>query len=345
MKHKQKKYFIPNSVEIEISHGCVIVCKNCAIREDVIRNRYSLKEKEILDFLNQTKKLKIFAYSLTGGEPFMLFSLMKNIIRKSSLDLIKIDTNGYLFSTPKKVKEIFAELKTSGFGQNKKIKSWLNISLGQQTDCGIPLENSVFAVREFYNYFPKDKAGLSFNVFSASDKRSLEVIESFIKKYEDISGSPFDEHLFPLKLIPANGRVCSTGVKKNISRKKDTVINLINYYLSQKVSLNCNKEFRTQNDIIAPRLLLRADGSVYSCPGFSYVYKLGNIKTDRLFSILKKADKGPALQTVFRSGLLGLLKLAEKRQPGIKNNMIPVNYGPCNICNLLRDVILDKNYI
>jgi hypothetical protein len=342
----QKGYFRPNSVEIEISHKCVIVCKNCAIKEDVIRNLYSLSEKEILDFLNQAKRLRIFAYSLTGGEPFLFFSLMKNVIRKTSLDLIKIDTNGYIFSTPQKTKQIFKEMKIAGFGiKNTKIRSWLNISIGQQTDCGIPLENSVFAAREFYNYFPKDKAGLSFNVFSGSDKHSMEIIKKFVNKYEEICGLPFDQNNFPFKLIPANGRICSTAIKiNNNSKKKDKVINLINYYSDQKVSLNClSKKINLGNGTIAPRLLLRADGSLYSCPGFAYVFKLGNIRQEKLSEIMKKANKNLALQTVFKSELGGLLKLAEKKQPGISNKKISINYGPCNICALLRNIILSKN--
>ncbi len=113
----------PIAVEIETSHQCNILCNACAIKEDIKKGENKLPANEILNFLYQCKDQKIIGYSLTGGEPFLDFSLIKLIIQNSPIDLIKINTNGFIFSSPKKTTQILKELKEAGFGEkNKKMK-------------------------------------------------------------------------------------------------------------------------------------------------------------------------------------------------------------------------------
>jgi MoaA/NifB/PqqE/SkfB family radical SAM enzyme len=345
MKIKYNWEYKPNSVEVEMSHHCNILCGGCAIREDVRRALYRFQEEEILDFLKQAKKVGILCYSLTGGEPFLNFDLLKNIIAKSPIDLIKINTNGFIFSSPKKTKIIFQELKDLGFSiRNKKIPVGLNISIGQQNAAGIPLENSVFACREFYNIFSKDKAYISLNVFSLNKDYSMKTMERFIEKYKLITGRNFDFENIKLKLIPADCRYSSTALNLKESKRKKEVKTLIKEYLGGSSIINCfPAEIQKKYEIIAPRILLRADGSVYSCYGFGHVYNLGNIKEEKLKSMLKKASENISLKTVFKSGLSGLLKLAERYQKDIGNKKISISYGPCDICRLLRNVVILNN--
>lgn len=341
-KLEQKKVFHPCAIEIEISHRCPILCANCAIKEDIIKAKFSLNEIEILDILKQCKENNIYYYSLTGGEPFYDFELLLKIINKSPLDLIKINTNGFIFISPQKTRQVFQKLKDAGFGsRNKKIKSWLNISLGQQNTAGIPLENTVFACNEFFKFFSKEMAGISMLVFSNNDDLSMNIINEFINKFEDITGKKFDRELFPIKIIPSDGRACSTALKMNkVSDKKMKIKDLIVYYSNSGLALNCSGErlFRSIG-MIGPRILLRADGTIFSCTGYSHLYKLGNIRSEKLEDMLTIANEDKVLKKLFKHGLKGLLNLAERVDSKIGERKISISSGPCDICRILTNFL------
>ncbi len=329
--------------EIEITHRCNLRCSGCAIINDINKSKHELTGDQILNFLQQAKENKIFSYSLTGGEPFLNLKLLENVIKNSPINLFKINTNGYVFSTRKKTQRVLLKLKKSGFAvKNKNSRSWLNISFGQQTTQGIPLENSLHVLNCFFNIFPKEKAGVSFNVFSTSLEYSTFIIEEFKKKYKKLTGEEFDNTKFPIKIIPPDGRKCLTVNVVPLNEKEMTIRNLIYYYLLQgKAILNCSpKETLSENYFFAPRLLLRANASVYSCSGFSYVHKLGNVNSQNLKDMLERANKNIVTKTVFKGGLKALLKLAEKYEPDIGEQKISVNNGPCDICRILKNNIM-----
>ena len=338
--------YLPKVVEIEMSHQCPIICSGCAIREEIQRGEFKLSAREIFDVLNQAGELGIPNYSLTGGEPFLDLPLLGQVINQSELDLVKINTNAFTFTTPRVTREIFTELQQSGFAvRNKKTIAWLNISIGQQNAAGVPLENSVFACQEFFNFFPHSKAGISLIVFSPSEAFSYQTIDKFVAKYQEITAKKFDSQLIPIKIIPSSGRECSTALKLNhIDQKTMGIGILIEQYLHSGIMVNCIPEsVQARHGVNAPRILIRADGSVYSCYGFSHVYNLGNIKSEKLKDILNKINDNPALVMVLRSGLKGLLRGAEKLKPGISQNTISISYGLCNICQLLSEVVNSYN--
>ena len=327
-----------------MSHQCPILCKGCAIKKDIFKAKYKLNQNEILTVLKEAKKIGIKNYSLTGGEPFLDLTLLKNIINLSPLDLVKINTNAFIFSSPQKTKDIYRQLLETGFSlKNKHISSWLNLSVGQQTLAGVPLENAIFACRDFYNFFSEKKAGISLLVFCLDQKYSKDIIEKFINKYEQISGHEFDRRI-PIKIIPSRLNECSTALKLNqYSKKKIAIKTLIKHYLNSDLMINCTPpDIQYQYGIIAPRILVRADGSVYSCYGFGHVYNLGNIKKESLKKILQKINSNIALKTVLQSGLMGLLELANKYRPRIGQERISDSYGPCDICQYLNDIILSN---
>jgi sulfatase maturation enzyme AslB (radical SAM superfamily) len=337
---KSNWIYKPIAIEVEMTHQCNLFCGGCAIRDDIKRARHKLTEQEILDFLKQSKDSGIIGYSLTGGEPFLNFSLLKKIIFSAPIDLIKINTNGFIFSSPKKTKQVFEQLKQAGFGsRNTKLKSSLNISIGQQTAAGIPLEFVILACRDFYRFFSPAKTNISINIFSLSEKYSIFVINKFYQKYFEITRKNFPEVLIPIKFIPSDPRLSSTAVILNmISKKKKRINDLIKEY--SKYLINCSpREILSENNITAPRMLLRADGSVYTCYGFAHVYRLGSSKQDSFKSMLLKANNDLIIETLFEKGLMGLLKLARKYRQGIENKKISISYGPCNICKLLSDEI------
>jgi organic radical activating enzyme len=345
MSQSNKWRYLPVTVEIEMSHLCPVLCRGCAIGDDIKLAKYKLSFDEINSVLNQANDLGIKNYSLTGGEPFIDFPLLLKVIKNSPLDLVKINTNAYIFSSPNKTKEIYQQLLNASFSQkNRNTSSWLNISIGQQTLAGIPLENAVFASRDFYKFFSDQKAGVAILVFCVDGDYSKKIIEKYISLYKQISGLDFDSRI-QIKIIPCNLSECSTALKlSQMDTRKTSILKLIKHHLASDLMINCTPpEIQKKFGIIAPRILIRADGSVFSCYGFGHVHNLGNIKTEKLEDILNKINSNLALKTVLKSGLMSLLKMAEKYKPGISSQKISLSYGPCDICRYLNDIISNKH--
>lgn len=340
-----KPFYAPRVVEIEMSHKCNLRCDGCAILGDVIADKYTIEEAKIQNFIQQMAENNLEAYALTGGEPFLFFKSVKKIIKESPIDLLKIDTNGFFFSSYTFSLKIFEELKAAGIANNKKLKAWLYISMGQQNIQGIPIENAVNAVRAFESVFKEeDNVGFGLNVFSPTNEHAYATLDAFTNRYLEVTGQELDKERHFLKHIPAEGQICSTAYSLgNVFSQQMSIKNLILYYLyEQEVSVNCVAEaMRIKKRYVSPRMLLRASGDLYTCPGFSHVHLLGNIYEQTLTQMLATAREDVVIKTVFKGGLLELLSLAEKYVPGISKQKISVSNGPCDICRILSDVISD----
>lgn len=336
----KKNPYHPKVVEIEMSYLCNLRCPNCAIINDIKAAKYRLSGQAILDILKQAQNEGINYYGLTGGEPFVTFDTLKFVIEKAPLDLMKINTNGFIFSSLKQAKRIIKELKESGFGmRNKKIKAFLNFSAGQQTIQGVPLENAVYALMAISEVYKNNEVGFALKVFYPDLEFENHIVRKFLKIYKEITKKDYDYSRYLIKLTTADIRECSTAIIGGIIEKKtDTIKNLINYYWG-RVSLNCNFTEPEKGTIIGQRLFVRANGDVFTCSGFSHVFLLGNINKEAIGNMFQKANKDLAMSTVFDGGLRKLLKEAEKNNPGIGNRMISISNGPCDICRILKNQI------
>lgn len=332
----------PNVVEIEMSHLCNLRCPGCAIINDIKTAKYKLTDETILDVLKQAKREGINYYGLTGGEPFVNLDILKSIIEKAPLDLIKINTNGYIFSSTEKAKKIIKELKDHGFGiRNKKIKAYLNVSVGQQTIQGIPLENAVYALMAITEVYENNEVGFALKVFYPDLEFENYIVEKFLRIYKKITKKDFDHSQHLIKLTTADIRECSTALITGYSdNQTDTIKNLINYYWDL-VSLNCNFQ-EEKGTVKGQRLFIRANGDVFTCSGFSHVFLLGNIYKETIKNMLQKANKDLAIKAVFNGGLKKILKLAEVYNPQIGNQKLSISYGPCDICRILKNQIESK---
>ena len=90
--------------------GCNFRCPYChnpeLVLPELIKKQPKIKEKEILDFLTERKKL-LEGICITGGEPTIQSDLIDFIKKVKDLGfLIKLDTNG---SNPKALKELIKD--------------------------------------------------------------------------------------------------------------------------------------------------------------------------------------------------------------------------------------------
>ena len=118
------------------------------------------------------------------------------------------------------------------------------------------------------------------------------------------------------------------------SHKMKSIEDMVRSYADKVNNCSGNQEqFRIGRS--GTRMLLRANGDVYSCMGFTHVFRLGNMYENSFAQILENANNNRQLRAVFSGGLPQLLDYAKKLDPDIGNRLVSVLNGPCNICKVL----------
>lgn len=99
-KQSQNATYKPIGIELEITNQCNLRCSGCPIIVGGEKTEDTQSDEDILNVMRQAKKSHLFAYSVTGGEPFLEFASVKKIISNShGLDLYKLHTNDSFFKT------------------------------------------------------------------------------------------------------------------------------------------------------------------------------------------------------------------------------------------------------
>jgi hypothetical protein len=333
-------FYKPVGIELEITHDCNLKCQGCPIIWDQKKIKDILISQDYIDILKDCSKQSIFAYSLTGGETFLKFDVVKKIIASNhGLDLFKLNTNGSFFKSSKLAKKYFLELKTAGFvSQNKFIKPVLVISMGQQNFAGVPIKNSIYAVTEFFKVFNSD-AVISLNIVDRNLDLSQKIYHDFIKLFSKENKSlPIDNlevRIFSLNNYPTLNRLkISSDIKISIS-------SLIKKYQQDYLSKGCfnisskNNYFDNCAETLVPRCLLCPDGKLYSCPGFNLTHCLGDLNSSSINNIIQKTNQNLILKEIFTKNLASLYKLALKNDKTLDKLKLSESYDPCDLCQFL----------
>ncbi|HAR64141.1 MAG: hypothetical protein DKM50_05430 [Candidatus Margulisiibacteriota bacterium] len=331
-KYQQNWFYKPVGIELEITSLCNIECSGCAVTDSFGDKNYTLSHDTIMNVLEQAAKYGLFFYTITGGEPFLAFDMIKQLLPSAPLDLMTLRTNGYAFSNLEKTKAILGELSLSI--KNKYMKTSVYLSQGQQNIAGVPIINSIYMLTGALSMLDPDRFTLNFTLFDKNIKFAEEIDNEFfelLKKYD----IPLDRILTDFTHIK-DTRICSTAIKiGELSDQMTGIKTLIDLYKKQR-TLNCSHcESQLQQGWIGPRMLVRANGDVYACSGFCHVFLLGNIHTQSLLEILEYANALPELKAVFTSGLEGLLDYTLHRYPQVAEEVLSISFGPCNLCEYL----------
>lgn len=336
-------FYKPIGMEVEITNKCNLKCAGCGQRDETIRPEDILNNSEYIDLINQAKEAGITACSITGGETLLFLERVKQIIfQVQGLDIFKVNTNGFRFVNDEITLKVLEELKKSGFGvKNTCIKPVLVISVGQQNENGMPLTNAVNLVSNFYNVFDYDQAICSVNITDKNIQRSMFWMKEFKKLYKSKTNTSLMEKQVPIRIFMLNNipTLQRLGlVNKKIVPIKDLLLSYKNTYKSWKC-LNLPPADVDDLTTLTPKCVLRPNGDLYSCPGYNYVHKIGNLKQESFKTILEKANKNPLLEAVFTKGLLGLLEYTKKFNNKIEKTKLSISYGPCDVCQLLSGEI------
>lgn len=98
---------------LDITNKCNLKCLHCYNRSGQDLNRQELTDEEVLKFIDQLCKLKIFSFCFCGGETLLRYDLIIEATKRLSKTCpnINIVTNGLLLT-----KEKILELKKAGIG-------------------------------------------------------------------------------------------------------------------------------------------------------------------------------------------------------------------------------------
>ena len=132
--NKNHDYLNPKMVTIIITRKCTISCPMCFFgcspnREEVIPKELALKAIE------EINQLHVKTLGITGGEPFLEFDLMKDLVEKAdSYGMTPIVvTNAHWATSEEVALSKLNDLRKLGL-------SWIQISLDEQHQRFIPLE-------------------------------------------------------------------------------------------------------------------------------------------------------------------------------------------------------------
>lgn len=345
-KQSSKHIYKPVGIELEITNQCNLRCRGCPIIVDEEKTTDTLINKDFINLLIEAKKSDFIAYSITGGEPFLKFQLIKTIIKSGhGLDLYKLNTNCSFFKTPDLTKKYLEQLKESGFGEiNKYIKPVMVISLGHQNLAGVPIQNAVNLTSTIYEVFDSKKVGCVLNITDMNPFLTKKIYSDFKTLYSKHTGEQFNEQLFKVRFFPINNAVTlkRLGI---LGKEKVSILKRINEFKTEYISGGCfnihikNTENPKKAETLTPKCVLRPNGDFYSCQGFNYVHLIGNIKNNSLKSIISQANNNLVLNTVFKKNLEGLYNLAFKLDKNIEEAMVNKTYSPCDVCQTLTNFI------
>lgn len=334
MKLPASWWYKPVAVEVEMTHVCNLRCEGCAVIEDVEQGYDGFAVEKILSTLEDFSRTSVYAYSLTGGEPLAFLGRTCEIISKSPLDLFKLNTNGKVFSSLERARDVLECLRDAGLESgNRYIRPSLNVSLGLQTEAGTPLVNIAYLAQAFQDVFADGEVELGLNFTTYRDEDVKNLYSQLDRVYFHLTGQYFPffsttNKQFYLQYTPrlaAKGRIPDQWV---------SVGDMIDGFDGKASCFNFSQD---SLDTPVPRLLVRADGGVYACSCFGHAGLSGNIYRDQAFDIIAKINGDSLLKTVSDTGLPGLFSVLKKANPGIEQTLVPGSFSICKVCKVLRE--------
>lgn len=335
-------FYKPVGIEVEITNKCNLKCAGCGQRDEHSRPEDILTTDEYIDIILQASRTPIFACSLTGGETLLFLEHVKKILAAvhTQIDIYKINSNSYRFVNDEITLKVLKDLKVSGFGNNRFIKSVIVTSIGQQNEDGMPLKNSVNLVRNFYKIFNFDQALCTVNSTDRDLKRANFWLKAFKKLYLDLTGEALDESLVPFRAFMLNN--VPTLERLDLMIKFDVAIpELFKSFKQQYSSWLCLNVLPEAGDVttLTPRCVLRPNGDLIACPGYNYVHKIGNLKEQSLWQILEAANQDVFLQKVFTGGLPAVYEHALAKVPELADTKLSLSYSPCDLCQYFKNAL------
>jgi MoaA/NifB/PqqE/SkfB family radical SAM enzyme len=326
-------FFRPVAFDLEITQKCTLECEECAIIEDVKRGEFGLSSDYLQDLMEEAEQLGLYSYSITGGEPFIRFNEMCNLIAASRLDCFKIQTNATFFTKMQKGETIIADLLEAGLGsKNTKVSSTIQASVGiQNYDGGATVESIIHLARLMKPLItPDSKLNLALGLSITSqpnDSDARDLLYHWRRLLASEAGIDWQLDRAHIRVFPTNvtykdGHDASQQYKPLKEHLVDASEGWGSCFIGTTTPW--------------PRILVRATGEVYACSCFGHVFLLGSYPKTSLFSLVKQANEIPNFKTIYHDGVLGLLKKIDNERPGLGDIKVPTTTTMCQMCGIIN---------
>lgn len=313
----RKKYDLTLVFTLKCTARCDICCTNSSIDRD---EKMSLEDaKSYIDQANKISEIK--SIDVSGGEPFIFFDLLKDIIAYAK---------GYGFETSCITNCFWAESRKIALKKLKKLVDSgldrLGISADEFHQKHVPHErvkNCLYAARELklpivlLRVYTKNSKGLKelFSEYNVEEADYFDEIGSLSKsELPELIGDEIKVLEHPV--IPL-GRALSIP--------------------KSELPMRPYKDFlRFRCSALLEKQVIYPNGDVYGCcavAGFLNPFYLGNAREKKLSDLLAKAKTNPFFEFIKVQGPAEMVKILRE-----KNIFIPAEYtDQCHICKELCD--------
>ncbi|MCC7386168.1 MAG: radical SAM protein [Deltaproteobacteria bacterium] len=325
-------FFKPVSLELELTERCNLRCPGCAVIEEVERGLSGFSVDEALALIGALGELGVYGVGLTGGEVFLRFADLCAIIERSPVEVFKILTNGSLFRSFEQAERLLTGLRDAGFAtKNRFLVPRIGYSIGMQTEEGVELSHLVFFTYAFLKVFG-ESAHFVINVSTATLEGVRGCLADLDVAYRRLVGVPY-----PIKsmLVVNHFGLDYTLRLSDLSRVSERTSTLEDRVRALPPGYVCTN-FKGEHGPV-PRVLIRADGTLYPCSCFGHAASPGSVKTASIRALLERVNQDEDLKTVVEGGLPALLAKVQARDPTIPKLEIPVKAGICKVCKALRE--------
>ncbi|MEW5759653.1 MAG: radical SAM protein [Candidatus Thermoplasmatota archaeon] len=291
-------------VDLLITYKCPSKCKHCLYKSGPHREGV-MDVKDAKDYLNQLKDYSLKWVTITGGEPFMYYDRLLEIV-KIAKDInpgsIWVLTNAYWAKSRENAREKLLKLRGAG------------------------LTHIMFSVDCFHQeYIPVECVS---NALGAAKDVGFEQIQvdSYLLSY------PESKNQFDLSTLRILSQINLENIKCNqyTPMVGGRTAELLTKYFSCNQGIHrdkCKLPSWIGGDLREP-LGIEIDpfGYVYFCPGLT----IGNAKEKELARIIEDYDctKHPIIKIIEREGPIGLLRIA------MEKGFVPLEgyIDKCHLC-------------
>lgn len=298
----------PITFTFEITTKCNGFCEHCGMNSNNVPGKQKLTKDELFYIVDELQRCGIISYEVTGGEPFLEFHSICEMLSysKNKIDFLKITSNGFWGQNPE---YYFTKLIECGFFENKYLIPGIVISIGEQK---IPLESICHLIHYIQNYSKKD---FSFSILNTRHKNEeISQIEKLVNLYHNTYGEIPKNRIY-LK----DGYYCGTKDKIKIPLKEAIC------YCDNRFEDNITK-------FLGPRILMKCNGDCYPCCIFN-IHKdfyLGNFFNDGLEIILENYNENKYVNFIHDYGVDKFKYLIPKDE--LTNNFSENSCEACEWC-------------
>ncbi len=306
-------------LNFRITYNCNVQCRHCYNNSGPESDRFLINRDKAFDAISNMSHVGIKRIGIEGGEPFLYPGFLMDMIqkaRRSGIERIGINTNGFWARTPGKTSKVLNNLEKAGFMNGPGNGSdFIKLSSGVYHQEFIDFKVVINLARI---YFEKFHRPLIIDYEFPNDSPDIKKFLIGRLKHHNLAENVKIEY----RLVEGVGRgkqVCTDeALIKNVEEKPCRNINQIS---------------------------VEPDGTAKPCCGLNAFIKginIGNINKDSLKTIIKNMQNSPILQFMSKKSFAKISNSCGK-------TLKPEGYrGICELCeHLLGDIgnnasIIDK---